>query len=126
MAKEREMKFRESLETRSKEFAQEKKSLGRSVKSNVNRPKALLSTAAMHKEEANENLDATGEEGKAESDYEAEQKRLRVQLWKARVAIDKGYTAFLSLTELRRLIQANVGATQLINELTGDVKSNVN
>lgn len=126
MAKEREMKFRESLETRSKEFAQEKKSLGRSVKSNVNRPKALLSTAAMHKEEANENLDATGEEGKVESDYEAEQKRLRVQLWKARVAIDKGYTAFLSLTELRRLIQANVGATQLINELTGDVKSNVN
>ncbi|KAL3789214.1 hypothetical protein HJC23_002799 [Cyclotella cryptica] len=126
MAKEREIKFRESLEMRSKEFAEEKKSLGRLVKSNVNRPKALLNTAAMHKEDSKKILDGTGDESKAESDYESEQKRLRVQLWKARVAIDKGYTAFLSLTELRRLIQANAGATQLINDLTGDVKSNVN
>ena len=125
MVKERETKFRESMETRSKEFAEEKKSLGRMVKSNVNRPKALL-TVAMHKEGAADILEGGDEESKVESDYEAEQKRLRVQTWRARVAIDKGYAAFLSLTELRRLIQANAGATQLINELTGDVKSNVN
>ena len=122
-AKEREIKYRESMEARSKEFAEEKKSLGRLVKSNVNRPKALLVTPALKKEDI-EDGSATEEE-KVESDYESERKRSRIQSWKARVAIDKGYTAFLTLTELRRLIQANAGATQLIHELTGDVKANV-
>ena len=122
-AKEREIKYRESMEARSKEFAEEKKSLGRLVKSNVNRPKALLVTPALKKEDI-EDGSATEEE-KVESDYESERKRSRIQSWKARVAIDKGYTAFLTLTELRRLIQANAGATQLIHELTGDVKVNV-
>ena len=120
-AKERELKFRESMDARSKEFAEEKKSLGRLVKSNVNRPKALLVTPALKKVE-NESM----EESKMESEYELEQKRQRIQTWKARVAIDKGYTAFLTLTELRRLIQTNAGATHLIQQLTGDVKSNVN
>jgi hypothetical protein len=122
-AVERELKYRESMDARSKEFAEEKKSLGRLVKSNVNRPKALLVTSALKKDD-----DDGAEEEKVESSsgYEAEQKRLRIQTWKARVAIDKGYTAFLTLTELRRLIQANAGATQLIHELTGDVKANVN
>ena len=121
-AKERELKFRESMDARSKEFAEEKKSLGRLVKSNVNRPKALLVTPAMKKVEK----ESMEEEKMAESDYEMEQKRQRIQTWRARVAIDKGYTAFLTLTELRRLIQANAGATHLIQQLTGDVKSNVN
>ncbi|KAL3799906.1 hypothetical protein ACHAWO_000017 [Cyclotella atomus] len=128
-AKERELKFRESLDARSKEFAEEKKSLGRLVKSNVNRPKALLVTPAMKREEEDISTDITVDNttaGGSGDDYEAEQKRLRIQTWKARVAIDKGYTAFLTLTELRRLIQANAGATTLIHELTGDVKANVN
>lgn len=122
--KEREIKYRESMEARSKEFAEEKKSLGRLVKSNVNRPKALLVTPALKKENTEDG--STLEEEKVESDYESERKRSRIQSWKARVAIDKGYAAFLTLTELRRLIQANAGATQLIHELTGDVKANVN
>lgn len=121
MAKEREDKFRAAVETRSKEFAEEKKSLGRMVKSNVKRPKALLNTPVLNKEKEI----GEAEESKVDSDYEREQQRTRVQLWRARVAIDKGCTAFLSLVELRRLIQANVGAPQLVNELMGDVKSNV-
>ncbi|KAL7468591.1 hypothetical protein ACHAXS_008821, partial [Conticribra weissflogii] len=125
LAKERETKYREAVETRAKDWAEEKKSLGRTVKTNVNRPKALLTTPVMNKEKVVDEKSGQGGDDKVESDYEMEQQRNRVQMWKARVAIDKGYTAFLSLTELRRLIQANSGAPQLVNDLMSDVKSNV-
>mmetsp|Transcript_11027 Transcript_11027/g.21900 ORF Transcript_11027/g.21900 Transcript_11027/m.21900 type:complete len:811 (-) Transcript_11027:163-2595(-) len=125
LAKERETKYREAVESRAKDWAEEKKSLGRTVKTNVNRPKALLTTPVMNKEKVADAQANTGGESKVESDYEIEQQRNRVQMWKARVAIDKGYTAFLSLAELRRLIQSNSGAPQLVNDLMSDVKSNV-
>ena len=127
MAKERETKFRSAVETRAKEFAQEKQSLGRMVKANVNRPKALLNVPVRTTVEDESGEVSVGDNvsNEADKDYALEQRRNRVQLWKARVSIDKGYSAFLSLTELRRLIQANASQPQLVNELMGDVKSNV-
>ena len=126
MAKERETKFRSAVETRAKEFAQEKQSLGRMVKTNVNRPKALLNVPVMATVEDDDNESGEGGDNvSSDKDYVLEQRRNRVQLWKARVSIDKGYSAFLSLTELRRLIQANASQPQLVNELMGDVRSNV-
>ena len=127
MAKERETKFRSAVETRAKEFAEEKQSLGRMVKTNVNRPKALLNVPVMAtmEDESKDSGDDDGENVSSDKDYVLEQRRNRVQLWKARMSIDKGYSAFLSLTELRRLIQANASQPQLVNELMGDVKTNV-
>ena len=127
LAKERETKFRSAVETRAKEFAEEKQSLGRMVKTNVNRPKALLNVPVMATVEDESGGDNDNGENNVSSDkdYVLEQRRNRVQLWKARVSIDKGYSAFLSLTELRRLIQANASQPQLVNELMGDVKTNV-
>jgi len=128
MAKERETKFRSLVENRAKEFAEEKQSLGRMVKTNVNRPKALLNVPVMTIVDDESGVVEGGGGGNVNNDdrdYVLEQKRNRVQLWKARVSIDKGYSAFLSLTELRRLIQANASQPQLVNELMGDVKSNV-
>eukprot|EP00984_Skeletonema_dohrnii_P038438 scaffold41668_cov189-Skeletonema_dohrnii-CCMP3373.AAC.1 len=123
MAKERETKFRSAVETRAKEFAQEKQSLGRMVKTNVNRPKALLNVPVMATVEDDDNESGeAGDNVSSDKDYVLEQRRNRVQLWKARVSIDKGYSAFLSLTELRRLIQANASQPQLVNELMGDVR----
>jgi len=131
MAKERETKFRSAVENRAKEFAEEKQSLGRMVKTNVNRPKALLNVPVMTTGEDESGVGEGGSGGVGgdntndDKDYVLEQRRNRVQLWKARVSIDKGYSALLSLTELRRLIQANANQPQLVNELMGDVKSNV-
>eukprot|EP00573_Skeletonema_grethae_P003042 CAMPEP_0201689398 /NCGR_PEP_ID=MMETSP0578-20130828/3001_1 /ASSEMBLY_ACC=CAM_ASM_000663 /TAXON_ID=267565 /ORGANISM="Skeletonema grethea, Strain CCMP 1804" /LENGTH=800 /DNA_ID=CAMNT_0048174031 /DNA_START=119 /DNA_END=2521 /DNA_ORIENTATION=+ len=127
LAKERETKFRSAVESRAKEFAQEKQSLGRMVKTNVNRPKALLNVPVMATMDEGGDTEngLNGENVSSDKDYVLEQRRNRVQLWKARVSIDKGYSAFLSLTELRRLIQANASQPQLVNELMGDVKTNV-
>ena len=130
MAMERESKFRSAVETRAREFAEEKQSLGRMVKANVKRPKALLNVPVMATGGGDEgdggvddmNNDVTNVDDK---NYVLEQRRNRVQLWKARVSIDKGYSAFLSLTELRRLIQANASQPQLVQELMGDVTNNI-
>ena len=70
-------------------------------------------------------VEEAGAAAAADSKYESGQQAGRIQLWKARVTIDKGYTALLSLIELRRLIQANAGATGLIGDLMVDVKANV-
>lgn len=129
MAMERETKFRSAVEIRAKEFAEEKQSLGRMVKANVKRPKALLNVPVMATGGGDEgdggvddmNNDVTVDD----KNYVLEQRRNRVQLWKARVSIDKGYSAFLSLTELRRLIQANASQPQLVQELMGDVTNNI-
>lgn len=121
-AKEHEDKFHAAIKARAKHFAQEKKSLGQLVKTNVKRPKALLNTPVFTKDSAEENI---LDESDADTKYESEQQSSRINLWKARVSIDRGYAAFLSLVELRRLIHAHVGATRLINELMVDVKTNV-
>jgi hypothetical protein len=120
IARAHEEKIHEAVKTRAKTFAEEKKSLGQLVRTNVNRPKALLNTPALNKEEGSQE-----EQVGADSKYESEQRRSRIQLWKARMSIDKGYSAFLALIELRRLIQAHVGAPNLITELMVDVKTNV-
>ena len=122
MAKEMEAKFLESAATRAKTFAEEKKSLGTTVRSNVNRPKALLNTRSFARPDDD---DEDKDDGKAASDYEAEQKRLRIALWRARVAIDRGYSSYLSLVELRRLIGASGGDARLMSDLMPDVRANV-
>ena len=129
MAMERETKFRSAVETRAKEFAEEKQSLGRMVKANVKRPKALLNVPVMATGGGDESdggvEDMNNDVNVDDKNYVLEQRRNRVQLWKARVSIDKGYSAFLSLTELRRLIQANASQPQLVQELMGDVTNNI-
>ncbi|KAL7535166.1 hypothetical protein ACHAXR_006317 [Thalassiosira sp. AJA248-18] len=122
MAKENEDQFHAAVKTRAKSFAEEKRSLGHLVKANAKRPKALLNTPVLKKDNAEENLP---EASHSDSKYGSELRRSRVLLWKARVSIDRGYSAFLSLIELRRLIQAHVGAPRHINELLVDVKTNV-
>jgi len=127
ITKERDEKFLSSMKDRAKLFAEEKKSLGQLVKTNVKRPKALLTTPVLNKENVQDNAAANEDDAakKTDSKYESEQRRHRIQLWKARVRVDKGYSAFLSLIELRRLIQAHAGAPRLANDLMADVKTNV-
>lgn len=121
-AMEQEEKFNASMKARASDYAQEQKSLGQLVKTNVKRPKALLNTSVLKKDSAGESL---ADESLTGTKYESEQQSNRISVWKARVSIDRGYAAFLSLVELRRLIQAHAGATKLINELMADVKTNV-
>ena len=120
MARAQEEKFETAVRARAKTFADQNRSLGQLERSNVKRPKALLNTPAMRKEH-----DDAGAGAMADSKYESEQQTGRIQLWKARVTIDKGFTALLSLIELRRLIQANVGDPRIIGDLMVDVKANV-
>jgi len=125
----RDEKFLEGLKARAKNFSDEQKSLGQLVKTNVKRPKALLTTPVLTKDDAaaaEEAADGGGTTHKGDSKYELEQRRQRISLWKARVAVDRGYAAFLSLIELRRLIQAHANDNQRVaQELMADVKTNV-
>jgi len=123
-AQKMEDKFRETVEKRADEWGKEKQALGRIVKVNVKRPRALLSTTA---------LTSTAESRVDTSETDTEEDRQRTVLWAARVAIDKGYQAYLNLIELRRLLQSRPGDAlngedSVINrreELLKDVEENV-
>jgi hypothetical protein len=123
--KVQEEAFQKAVKDRAKTFAEEQKSLGQLVRTNVKRPKALLDTPVLKKEENSEDSAATTATTTPDTKYEAGQQVSRIHLWRARVIIDRGYTAFLSLMELRRLIQAQVRNPRVIKELMIDVKSNI-
>lgn len=123
MAREMEAKFREGAAARARTFAEEKKSLGTTVRSNASRPKALLNTRSFTRPDGGDG--AEDESAATTGDYEAEQRRLRVALWRARVAVDRGYSSYLSLVELRRLIGASGGDARLMSDLMPDVRANV-
>ena len=123
IARQRDDKYYNSIKVRAAKFADTNKSLGQLERMNIHRPKALLSTPeAIKREEGDDddNIDGSGD-----SKYECSQLAERLNLWKARVTINKGYTALLSLMELRRLIQVNANATNKISSLMLDVKTNV-
>ncbi len=124
-AQEMEEQFRETVEKRADAWTKNKQTLGRVVKVNVKRPRALLSTTAL----------TTTVESKVntDGDAETEEDRQRTILWAARLAIDKGFQSYLNLVELRRLLQSRPGDAlngeeSVINrreELLKDVQENV-
>jgi len=132
-AQQMEHDFRDKVEKRADTWSKEKQALGRVVKVNVKRPRALLATTAL-------SSNGTGT-GAMEKDLdseeivaETEENRQRAFLWAGRVAIDKGFQAYLSLVELRRLLQSRPGDTlsggedSVVNrreELLKDVEDNV-
>ncbi|KAL3801877.1 hypothetical protein ACHAW5_003790 [Stephanodiscus triporus] len=125
IAKAREERYHTSVRARARTFADKNRSLGQLDKANVKRPRALLDTPVMRMDGGDGDVDSGEAAAAADSRYESERQSCRIRLWKARVAIDKGHTALLSLIELRRLIQANVGVPGLVGELMVDVKANV-
>jgi len=139
-AQEMEDKFRTTIEKRADEWTKEKQALGRVVKVNVKRPRALLATTALSSSSSSANANANaGEEQKDSGDgdtttvADTEEDRQRAFLWAGRVAIDKGYQAYLSLVELRRLLQSRPGdalngedsVVHRREELLKDVEENV-
>jgi len=117
--------FRENVEKRAANWSKEKHILGKTVKNDVNRPKALLAATTL----------STVPEGKGKLDESSlasasKEERQRANLWAARLASDKGYLAYLNLVELRRLLQSRgVDALDLNGErredLLIDVEANV-
>eukprot|EP00957_Ditylum_brightwellii_P113709 8669891-Ditylum_brightwellii.AAC.1 len=100
MARKAEENYRTTVEERSKVWSEEQKALGHVVKTNVKRPRALLSTPVLSTKQQPSKNEVNGGE------YEGEEQTQRVSLWKARVAIHRGYDAYLNLVELRRLLQS--------------------
>ena len=123
IARQRDDKYYNSIKVRAAKFADTNKSLGQLERMNIHRPKALLSTPEVIKREEGDDDDNI--DGSGDSKYECSQLAERLNLWKARVTINKGYTALLTLMELRRLIQVNANATDKISSLMLDVKTNV-
>jgi len=122
-----EDKFRDTVEKRADEWSKEKQALGRMTKVNVKRPRALLATNSL-----SVNAESRMASGVV-NEEENEEDKQRAFLWAARVAIDKGYLAYLNLVELRRLLQSRPGDAlgsdnQVENrkeELLHDVEENV-
>ena len=84
----REKKFIVTTEKRAMDWSQKQQTLGQVVKTNVYRPRALLSsTTVLRKEESKE-----------------DDNNQRTNLWKARLLVDRGYTAMLELIELRNIL----------------------
>ena len=78
------------LEKRSTKFETENKVLGHTVKSDVSKPRALLSVPV---------LKFKNKENSTDED------KLRQEIWKARTFVGKGYSSFLALQELQRLVR---------------------
>lgn len=123
-AQEMDEKFTKIVEKRADEWSKEKQALGKIAKVNVKRPRALLSTNALSRT-AESKIDSHDAET-------SEEDRQRAILWAARVAIDKGFQAYLNLVELRRLLQSRPGDLGDDNsvldrrqELLKDVEGNV-
>lgn len=74
-----------SRETKSKEWASEKATLGHVAKSNVARPRALIATPQA-----------------APTDQDNEHQKQRANLWKARVYCDQAYQAYQKVVEIWR------------------------
>jgi len=124
-AKEMDDNFRDNVEKRAADWSKEKHILGKNVKKDVKRPKALLatttlSTALADKGKLNESL----------LENETKEEQHRANLWASRLASDKGYLAYLNLVELRRLLQSRGGGALGVsgerrNDLLIDVEKNV-
>jgi len=121
MARKAEENYRTTVEERSKVWSEEQKALGHVVKTNVKRPRALLSTPVLSTKQQPSKNEVNGGE------YEGEEQTQRVSLWKARVAIHRGYDAYLNLVELRRLLQSGAGGGggEMEEDLARDVKDNL-
>ena len=116
-AREMEENFRVTVEKRAEDWSKEKHILGKVVKVNVKRPRALLATTT---------LSSSGENRVSDEGIESEEDRQRAILWASRLAIDKGYLAYLNLVELRRLLQSEEGEVESRREeLLCDLEENV-
>lgn len=121
-----EDKYRGNVEKRAEKWSTKQQTLGKTVKVNVKRPKALLATTG-----ALTTATAAGGAGADDDEREdrSEEDRQRVSMWSARLAIDRGYVAYLDLLETRRLLQTSAGLEASVAErraeLTRDVEANV-
>jgi len=131
-----ETKYRGNVEKRAEKFAEKQQTLGRTVKVNVRRPKALLATTGALTTAAVNAATNSGTADEEQREERSEEDRQRVHLWSARMAIDGGYVAYLDLLETRRLLQTNpngvleaeeeaAGVAERRADLTRDVEANV-
>lgn len=109
-AREIDETFRSNVEKRAADWSKEKHILGKTVKNNVKRPRAMLAAGILTSAVL---LGGSSGEGKSEDGEdntggggEDEEDRQRARLWAARLATDRGYLAYLNLVELRRLLQS--------------------
>ena len=119
-----EDKYRGNVEKRADKWSTRQQTLGKTVKVNVKRPKALLATTGALTTAA-----AAAAATDDEREERSEEDRQRVSMWSARLAIDRGYVAYLDLLETRRLLQTSAGLEASVAdrraELTRDVEANV-
>mmetsp|Transcript_25058 Transcript_25058/g.54636 ORF Transcript_25058/g.54636 Transcript_25058/m.54636 type:complete len:292 (+) Transcript_25058:507-1382(+) len=71
-----------------------------------------------------------GKDGEGEVEQRSDDDQQRLKMWTARLAIDKGYVAYLDLLETRRLLQSQAGpmsdaVAERRAELTRDIEENV-
>jgi hypothetical protein len=109
-AKTMEQEYLSHVEKRADEWSKDKQSLGKLVKIDVKRPRALLATSLVMKKRDKDMTSTTNDYTDEpidldEAEEEEEEDTQRLALWKARIAIDQGYQAYLNLVELRRLLQ---------------------
>merc|ERR1719223_63164 len=120
-AREMEQNFRTSVEKRAEDWSKEKHILGKVVKVNVKRPRALLATTAL-----SSSVESRINSPDEDDGVDSEEDRKRATLWAARLAIDKGYLSYLNLVELRRLLQSEEGEVESRRgELLRDLETNV-
>jgi len=121
--------FRSNVEKRAADWSKEKHILGKTVKNNVKRPRAMLAAGVLTSA-----VLLGGEEGD-EEELMTDDDRQRARLWASRLASDRGYLAYLNLVELRRLLQSRPNESAALmdantdnsrrEELLSDVEENV-
>jgi len=112
-----ELKFRQVVVERAKDFKEQKQTLGQILKTDVRRPRAQLVTPVLHKMMLNGDME--------DPTLESSDQSQRAQLWKARVLVDRGYTTFLDLLESHRLMM-NESSPERREQIKQEVKLAVN
>uniref|UniRef100_A0A7S2WRS0 Uncharacterized protein n=1 Tax=Eucampia antarctica TaxID=49252 RepID=A0A7S2WRS0_9STRA len=106
----REQKFVVTTEKRAMDWSKNQQTLGQMVKTNVYRPRALLSVPTVVRKPSdddnsnnnnNNNIHDTDDNSQPQPPPSA-----RTNLWKARLLTDRGYNAMLELIELRTIFAA--------------------
>ena len=113
-AKEMEQEYLAMIQKRAEDFSHQKQNLGKLVKNDVKRPRALLSSSLLILNQSNTSHEGNIDDEEEEKDLiqddllhpqDKEEELQRINLWRARISIDQGYQTYLNWIELRRLLQ---------------------
>mmetsp|Transcript_4863 Transcript_4863/g.5481 ORF Transcript_4863/g.5481 Transcript_4863/m.5481 type:complete len:850 (+) Transcript_4863:369-2918(+) len=119
----KELNFRNVVVSRAKDWKEEKQVLGQIVKTDVKRPRALLSTPVLKAQDDDDENSNNGNNNNS-TNMQSEEEKVRAYMRKARKLVDRGFISLLDLCEYQRLLRATLPENRRI-DLLADVQERI-